>query len=93
MTKTVLKWSQKLEKSKFGEGLGALGGDLEAKNLLKAVLADFGQFWPGSDRPKSRQIRPRWDQVGTDGAKIPQVGAKMAILRPSWGQDGHLEAI
>ena len=79
LTKTSLKWSQKLEKSRFGEGLGALGGDLEAKNLLKAVLADFGQFWPGSDRPKSRQIGPSWSQ---DGAKILEVGAKIAILRP-----------
>ena len=77
LTKTSLKWSQKLEKSRFGEGLGALGGDLEAKNLLKAVLADFGQFWPGSDRPKSRQIGPRWDQVGAKMApRSPKLGPR-----------------
>ncbi len=57
--------------------MGALGGDLEAKNLLKAVLADFGQFWPGSDRPKSRQIGPRWDQVGAKMApRSPKLGPR-----------------
>ena len=52
-------------------GLGALGGDRETENLSKAVLADFGEFWPGSDRPKSRpnkarrrQDPPSWDQDG-----------------------------
>ena len=42
--------------------------DLGTKILLKFILADFGEFWPGSDRPKSRSNGPRW----------PQVGAKMA---------------
>ena len=61
------------------EGSGALGGDLETKNLSKAVLADFDQFWPGSDRPKSRPNGPRRRQ---DDAKMGQVG-----------QDGRFEAI
>ena len=72
------KWIQKHEKSSSEGGLGVLGGDLGAKNLSKSVLADFGRFWPGSDRPKSRPNGPRW---GQDGAKMLQVGAKMAILR------------
>ena len=65
-----------------GLQLGALGGDLETKNLSKAVLADFGQFGPRSDRPKS----------------CPHgLGAKMAPrcskLRPSWPSWGHLGGI
>ena len=71
----------KSSKNEVWGGLGALGGDLETKNASKAVLADFGQFWPGSDRPKSRPNRPRWPSWSQDGAKILQVGAKMAILK------------
>ena len=56
------KSTPKAKKSTPEGGLGALGGDLESKNLSKAVLADFGQFWPGSDRPKSRPNRARWRQ-------------------------------
>ena len=52
-------------------GQEGLGGDLGTKNLLKAVLADFGRFWP--------KMKPSW---GQDGAKMLQVGAKMANLRP-----------
>ena len=62
----------------LGEGLGALGGDLEAKNLFKAVLADFGQFWPGSDRAKSRQIGPRRDQVAD------KMAPRSPKLEPRW---------
>ena len=36
---------------------------LKTKNHSKAVLADLDQFWPGSDRPKSRPSGPRWRQV------------------------------
>ena len=78
--KTCQKWSQNLEKSRFGGGLGALGGDLETKNLSKAVLADFGQFWPRSDRPESCPHGLRWE---------PRWHRDV----PSWGQDGHLGAI
>ena len=53
-----------MKKSRSGGGLGGLGGDLGTKNLSKAVLADFGQFWPGSDRQKSRPDGPRWQQDG-----------------------------
>ena len=68
----------KLEKSKSGGGLGALGGDLETKNLLKAALAHFGQFSPRSDRLKSRQIGPRWRQVGA------KMAARSSKLGPRW---------
>ena len=79
MSKNIKKWSPNLEKSRSGGGLGALGGDLGTKNLSKAVLADFSQFGPGSDRQKSPKMRPSWGQVG---AKMLQVGAKMTNLRP-----------
>ena len=61
-----------------GGGLGALGGELGTKNLPTAVLADFGQFWPGSDRPKSRPNGPRWRQVGA------KVAPRWAKLEPRW---------
>ena len=76
MTKTFDEWTGKLEKSRSGGCLGALGGDLETKNLSKAVLADFGQFCSGSDRLKSRPNGARWRQLGA------KIGAKMVILRP-----------
>ena len=85
MTKTFEKWTWKLEKSRSGGGLGALGGDLETKNLSKAVLADFGQFWPGSDRPKSRPNGARWRQLG---AKMAPRASKLGPRWPSWGHLG-----
>ena len=47
-----------------GGCLGALGGDLGKKNGQEAVLAEFGRFWTGSDRPKSRPNGARWRQLG-----------------------------
>ena len=41
LTEMFRKWARQLEKSRSGGGLGALGGDLETKNLAKAVLADL----------------------------------------------------
>ena len=69
----------KPEKSRAGGDPGGHGSELGTKNLSKAVLADFGRFWPGSDRPKSFPNGPRWSQ---DGTKMFQVGAKMVNLRP-----------
>ena len=77
-TNMALKRTWKLEKSRSGGGLGALGGDLETKNLSKTVLADFGEFWPGADRPKSRPKGPRRRQVG---AKMAPRSSK---LEPRW---------
>ena len=68
------KSTPKLEKSKSGGGLGGYGSELGTKNLPKAVLADFGQFWPGSDRPKSRPNGARWCQLG---AKISRPFGKL----------------
>ena len=76
----VLKWTRKLEKSNCGGGLGTLGGDLETKNLAKSVLADFSEFWPGADRPKSRPKGPRRRQVG---AKIAPRSSKLEPRLPS----------
>ena len=45
-------------------------------------MADFGRFWPASDRPKCQPNGPRWRQVG----------AKMAPRWPSWALDGRLDA-
>ena len=53
------------------------------KNLSKIVLADFGEFWPGADRRKSRP-------EGQDGGKLEP---RWRQDLPSWSQDGHLEAI
>ena len=68
-----------------GAGLGALGRDLGTKNLPTVVLADFDQFWPGSDRPKSRPHGPRRRQVG---AKMALRWAKLEPRSPSWGHLG-----
>ena len=62
----------------LGGGLGGLGGDLGTKNLSKAVLADFGGFWPGSDRPKSCPNGPRWGQVGA------KMAPRCSKLGPRW---------
>ena len=58
-----------------------------SRKLSWQILVNFGR---AKISPNWAKMAPSWSQ---DGAKIPQVGAKMAILRPSWGQDGHLEAI
>ena len=50
LSKNIKNCFPNLEKSRSGGGLGALGGDLGTKKLSKDVLADFGQFWPGSER-------------------------------------------
>ena len=55
-----------------------LGAILRRKNLSKTVLADFGEFWPGADRPKSRPNGPRRRQVG---AKMAPRSSK---LEPRW---------
>ena len=74
------KWIQKREKSSSGGGLGALGGDLGTKNLSKCALADFGRA----------RIDQNLAQMGQDGAKLEP---RWRQEPPSWGQDGHLEAI
>ena len=83
LTKTFLKWSRKLKKSRSGACLGALGGDLETENLSKAVLADLGNF--GQARIDQNLV-----PMGQDGAKLEP---RWRQDLPSWGQDGHLEAV
>ena len=56
------------------------GADLGTKNLLKAVLADFGRA----------RIVENLAQMTQDGAKWEPRWRQDA---PSWGQDGHLGVI
>ena len=86
LRKFIKHGSKKPEKSRSGVGLGPLGGDLGTKNLLKTGLVDFGRFWPGSDRPKSRPNGPRWRQVG---AKMAPRWSKLGLRWPSWGHLGR----
>ena len=83
MTKTYKKGPENLKNQGLEGVWELLGATLRQKNLLKAVLADFGQFWPGSDRPNLAQM-------GQDGANLEP---RWRQEPPSWGQDGHLEAI
>ena len=75
-------------------GSGSSWGRPGSEKSLKSCP---GRFWSILAGLGSAKISPNWAKMGPswsqDGAKILQVGAKMAILRPSWDQDGHLEAI
>ena len=86
MTKTFEKWTRKLEKSRSGGGLGALGGDLGKKNGQEAVLADFGRFWTGAGCPKWRQDGRTWRQ---EGAKMTPRWPKMGLVWPTWHHFGE----
>ena len=72
-----------LEKKGLEEVNELLGTILRPKNLSEAVLADFGQFWPA-------RINQNIAQIGQDGANLEP---RWLQELPSWGQDGHLEAI
>ena len=83
LEKSILK----VKKSRLGGGLGALGGDLETKvaqgkmdRLSWQILVNFGRA----------RIDQNLAQMGQDGANLEP---RWRQEPPSWGQDGHLEAI